>query len=119
VAETAKLCSFSQSPAYVDKLNADMRLVQSHSGAERPIDRIRSKEIEDFLDLKKATGRRRNNLRSEIITLFRYAQTRLSALHRDRKTEAEFVMKDQEKSKSVETFSPQEFETFLGAVRPD
>jgi len=28
-------------------------------------------------------------------------------------------MKDQEKSKSVETFSPQEFETFLGAVRPD
>ena len=29
------------------------------------------------------------------------------------------MMKDQEKSKSVETFSPQEFETFLGAVRPD
>jgi hypothetical protein len=109
----------TRSPAYIDKLNADMRLVQSHFGADRPIDRIQSKEIEDFLDLKKATGRRRNNLRSEIITLFRYAQARLSALPRDRKTEAEFVMKDQEKSKSVETFSPQEFEMFLGAVRPD
>jgi hypothetical protein len=109
----------TRSPAYMDKLNADMRLVQSHFGADRPIDRIQSQDIEDFLDAKKATGRRRNNLRSEIITLFRYAQVRLRALHRDRKTEAEFVMKDQEKSKSVETFSPQEFETFLGAVRPD
>jgi hypothetical protein len=33
--------------------------------------------------------------------------------------EAEFAMKDEEKSKSVETFNPQESETFLGAVRPD
>jgi hypothetical protein len=107
----------TRSRAYTDKLNADMRLVQSHFGADRPIERIQSQDIEDFLDAKKATGRRRNNLRSEIITLFRYAQARLRALHRDRKTEAEFVMKDEEKSKSVEIFSPQEFETFLGAVR--
>jgi len=34
----------TRSPAYIDKLNADMRLVQSHFGADRPIDRIRSKE---------------------------------------------------------------------------
>jgi hypothetical protein len=31
----------TRSPAYMDKLNADMRLVQSHFGADRPIDRIR------------------------------------------------------------------------------
>jgi len=34
----------TRSPAYTDKLKADMRLVQSRFGADRPIDRIRSKE---------------------------------------------------------------------------
>ena len=91
----------------MDKLNADMRLFQSYFGADRSIDQIRSDEIEDFLDSKKAASRRRNNLRSEIITLFRYAQIRLRALHRDRKTEAELVLRDQTKRKPVvlvETF---------------
>jgi integrase len=107
----------SRSTAYTDKLKADMRQVQSHFGADRPIDRIQSQEIEDFLDAKNATGRGRNNLRSEIITLFRYAQIRLRALHRDRRTEAELVMRDQTKRMPVATFSPEEFESFLGAVR--
>lgn len=70
----------NRSEAYTDKLNADLALLESHCGADRPIDRIRSDEIEDFLDSKKAAGRRRVNLRSEIITLFRYAQNRLRAL---------------------------------------
>ena len=109
----------NRSDAYMDKLNADMRLFQAHFGADRPIDRIRSDEIEDFLDSKKAVDRRRINLRSEIITLFRYAQIRLRALPRDRKTEAELVLRDQTKRKPVETFSPQEFQTFLGVVRPE
>jgi integrase len=109
----------NRSAAYMDKLNADMRLFQSHFGADRSIDRIRSDEIEDFLDSKKAASRRRNNLRSEIITLFRYAQIRLRALHRDRKTEAELVLRDQTKRKPVETFSPKEFQTFLKVVRPE
>ena len=109
----------NRSPAYTVKLNDDLALLQSHFGADRPIDRIRSDEIEEFLDSKKAAGRRRINLRSEIITLFRYAQNRLRALPRDRKTEAELVEKDQTKRKPVETFSPEEFESFLGAVRPE
>jgi hypothetical protein len=92
---------------------------QAHFGADRSIDRIGSDEIEDFLDSKKAAFRRRNNLRSEIITLFRYAQIRLRALHRDRKTETEPVLRDQTKRKPVETFSPSEFQTFLGIVRPE
>ena len=96
----------NRSPAYMDKLNADMRLFQSHFGADRSIDRIRSDEIEDFLDSKKAASRRRNNLRSKILTLFRSAQIRLRALNRDRKTEAELVLRDQTKRKPVETFSP-------------
>jgi hypothetical protein len=104
----------NRSSAYMDKLNGDMRLFQAHFGADRAIDRISSDEIEDFLDSKKAASRRRNNLRSEIITLFRYAQIRLRALHRDRKTEAELVLRDQTKRKPVETFSPNEFQTFLG-----
>jgi hypothetical protein len=99
----------NRSAAYMDKLNADMRLFLSHFGADRSIDRIGSDEIEDFLDSKKAASRRRNNLRSEIITLFRYAQIRLRALHRDLKTEAELVLRDQTKRKPVETFSPTEF----------
>jgi len=57
----------SHSSAYTDKLNADILLVKRHFGADRPIDRIRSDEIEDFWTPKKAAGRRRNNLRSELI----------------------------------------------------
>jgi integrase len=109
----------NRAPAYIVKLNNDLALLKSHFGADRSIDRIRSDEIEDFLDSKRATARRRNNLRSEIITLFRYAQTRLRALHRDRKTEAELVLRDQTKRKPVETFSPEEFEAFLRAVKPE
>jgi hypothetical protein len=37
----------NRSPAYMDKLNADMRLFQLHFGADRSIDRIQSQEIED------------------------------------------------------------------------
>jgi hypothetical protein len=109
----------SHSSAYTDKLNDDIFLVKRHFGADRPIDSIRSDEIEDFLDSKNAGDRRRNNLRSEVITLFRYAQNRLRALPRDRKTEAELVDKVKAKGKSIETFSPQEFEVFLGAIRPN
>ena len=109
----------NRSLAYTVKLNNDVALLESHFGADRPIDRIRSDEIEDFLDSKKAAGRRRINLRSEIITLFRYAQNRLRALPRDRKTEAELVEKDQTKRKPVETFTPEEFETFLTAVKSE
>jgi integrase len=109
----------SRSPAYTIRLSDDLALLEAHFNAKRPIDGIRSNEIEDFLDSKKATGRRRNNLRSEIITLFRYAQIRLRALHRDRKTEAELVLRDQTKRKPVETFSPEEFDAFLGTVRPE
>jgi hypothetical protein len=83
------------------------------------IDRIRSDEIEDFLDSEKAASRRRNNLRSEIFTRFRYAQIRLRTLHRDRKTEFELVLRDQTKRKPAETFSAQELQTFLGVVRSE
>jgi hypothetical protein len=41
----------NRSEAYMHRLNADMRLFQAHFGADRPIDRIRSDGIEDFLDL--------------------------------------------------------------------
>jgi hypothetical protein len=47
------------------------------------------------LDSKNAADRRRINLRSEIIRLFRHAQIRLRALPIDRKTEDELVLRDQ------------------------
>jgi hypothetical protein len=103
----------------VQALSRQSLLLESHFGADRPIDRIRSDEIENFLDSKKAAGRQRINLRSEIITLFKYAQIRLRAIPIDRKTEAELVLRDQTKRKPVETFAPEEFETFLGAVKPE
>jgi hypothetical protein len=107
----------NRSAAYMDKLNADMRLFQAHFAGNRQIDRIRSDEIEDFLDSKKAAARRRNNLRSE--TLFRYAQIRLRALHRDLKTEAELVLtKGPTKRKPVKTFRTNKYQTFLRVVRP-
>jgi hypothetical protein len=82
-----------------------------------PARRIRSDEIEDFLESRNSGARRRNNLRSEIITLFRYSQARFRALPRERKTEPELVIRNETKRTSVATFSPEEFEAFLGAVR--
>ena len=109
----------NESAAYTDKLRDDMLLVQLYFGADRPIDRIQSEQIEDFLDSRKSGSRRRNNLRSEIITLFRYAQNRLRALPRERKTEAELIERLKQKRTSVPTFAPEEFQLFLGAVREE
>ena len=47
---------------------------------------------------------------------FRQLQFALRALPIDRKTEAELVLRDQTKRRPVETFTPEEFETFLGVV---
>jgi hypothetical protein len=65
VIEKFLVAKSNRSTAYMDKLNGDMRLFQSHFGADRSIDRIMSNEIEDFLDSKMAASRRRNNPRGD------------------------------------------------------
>ena len=65
VIEKFLVAKSNRSTAYMDKLNGDMRLFQSHFGVDRSIDRIMSNEIEDFLDSKMAASRRRNNPRGD------------------------------------------------------
>jgi hypothetical protein len=60
----------------------------------RQIDEIHSDDIEESLDQMQIAGRRRNNPRGGVVTLFRHAKTRLRALPRDRVIEAELVQRD-------------------------
>jgi hypothetical protein len=101
---------------YTDRLEDDLRLALKFVGYDRLIDEIRSDDIEESFDQMRIAGRRRNNIRGGVVTLFRYAKTRLRALPRDRITEAELVAKDEVRRKSIETFTPAEMALLLRAV---
>jgi hypothetical protein len=76
---------------YTDRLEDDLRLVLGFVGYDRRIDEIRSDDIEESFDQMRIAGRRKNNIRGGVVTLFRYAKTRLRALPRDRITEASWL----------------------------
>ena len=100
----------------LDTSIANLRLRVLKTPYRSPKAKLRPTKSKIFWISQKAAGRRRINLRSEIITLFRYVQIPLRALPRDRKTESELVLRDQTQRKPVEAFSPEEFETFLGVA---
>jgi hypothetical protein len=102
--------------AYTDRLEDDLRLFLRFIGYNRRIDEIRSDDIEESLDQMQIAGRRRNNLRGGVVTLFRHSKTRLRALPRDRVTEAELVQRDEVQRKAITAFTPAELELLLGAV---
>jgi len=79
----------SKSSRHTQSLERDLRLFETFIGAERQIGAIMAPEIQSFLDSRECGMRRKANLRSSIVALFRWAR-RMSYLP-ERTTEAEKV----------------------------
>ena len=109
----------NRSAAYMDKLNADMRLFQAHFGADRSIDRIRSDEIEDFLDSKKAavTAADQSALRNNHSVQVRPDPA--SRTPSGSKNRGRTGAKGPNEAQTRRNIQSEEFETFLGVVRPE
>ncbi len=76
---------------------------------------ITTREIEDWLDGLKVTGRTRNNYRNLITTLFAFAKGR-GYLPKDRATEAETVPEAKETPSEIGILTPEQMMDLLGVA---
>jgi len=102
------------SPHYVNRLEDDLTYFSRTAPPE--IEKITSADIKTFLNSCDVGPRRWNNLRDQIVTLFRFARGE-RYLAKDRSTEAEDVTKMKVARKTVETFTPKELELILTHTR--
>jgi len=102
------------SAPYVNRLRDDLKSFAKD--APDHIERVTSAEIKKFLDSCEVGARRWNNMRDQIVTLFRFAK-QCRYLPRDRSTEAEDVTKLKVRRQTVETYTPEEFKLMLDHTR--
>lgn len=102
------------SDTYVDRLEDDLK---AFSGAvPDEIEKVQAPDIKKFLNSLKVGPRRWNNLRDQIVTLFRYARSQ-RYLAKDRTTEAEDITKMKVARKTVDMFTPEELDEILKNTR--
>ena len=99
---------------YVDRLEDDLKSFAAAVPEE--IEKVHAPHIKEFLNGCKVGPRRWNNLRDQIVTLFRFARSE-RYLPKDRTTEAEDVMKMKVARKTVAMFTPEELELILENTR--
>lgn len=102
------------SAPYVDRLEDDLNCFSKVVPSE--IEQVTAVHIKGFLNSCKVGPRRWNNLRDEIVTLFRFARSE-RYLAKDRATEAEDVAKLKVPRKTVCTFTPHELDLILKNTR--
>jgi integrase len=107
----------AKSSRHVQSLERDLRLFESFIGATRPIAAIAAPELQRFLDSRQAGERRKFNLRSAIVSLFRWCR-RMSYLD-DRTTEAEKLEPIECGPGKVNVLLPCEMRILLENVRPE
>lgn len=78
---------------------------------------IAARDLDAWLRAAGRAPRTRNNLRAQVITLFRFAQA-AGYLPRDKKTEAELTARAKVREAAVEIFTPDEVRRLLAAVKP-
>lgn len=100
---------------YVDRLEDDLKSFAAV--VPEQIEQVHAPEIKRFLNGCKVGARRWNNLRDEIVTLFRFARSE-RYLPKDRTTEAEDVAKMKVARKTVAMFTPEELGIILENTRP-
>ncbi len=101
-------------PKYIKGLDDD--LAEFASGNPGNIGNIRAGEIEAWLNSLDVGARRRNNIRAEIVTLFRFAKDR-GYLAESRRTEAEKVPRiSDRRGGSVSVYTPDDFKKLLDAL---
>lgn len=99
---------------YVDRLEDDLKSFAAAVPEE--IEQVRAPDIKRFLNGCKVGARRWNNLRDEVVTLFRFARSE-RYLPKDRTTEAEDVTKMKVARKTVAMFTPEELGIILESTR--
>lgn len=103
------------SAPYVDRLEDDLKSFAKAVPGE--IEKIQAPQIKGFLNSCEVGPRRWNNLRDQVVTLFRYARAE-RYLPKDRTTEAEDVAKMKVARKTVDMFTPEELQLVLENTRP-
>ena len=103
------------SDTYVKRLEDDLKAFARTAPDE--IEKIQAPDIKKFLNVCKVGPRRWNNLRDQIVTLFRYARSQ-RYLAKDRTTEAEDITKMKVARKTVEMFSPEDLQIIIANTRP-
>ena len=99
----------------MNRLEDDLKAFAQSAPEE--IEKIQAPDIKKFLNSCKVGPRRWNNLRDQIVTLFRYARSQ-RFLARDRTTEAEDITKMKVARKTVEMFSPEDLQIIIANTRP-
>ncbi len=99
---------------YVNRLEDDLKSFAAVVPEE--IENVHAPHIKEFLNGCKVGPRRWNNLRDQIVTLFRFARSE-RYLPKDRTTEAEDVTKMKVARKTVAMFAPEELELIIENTR--
>lgn len=99
---------------YVNRLEDDLKSFAAVVPEE--IEKVHAPHIKEFLNGCKVGPRRWNNLRDQIVTLFRFARSE-RYLPKDRTTEAEDVTKMKVARKTVAMFAPEELELIIENTR--
>ena len=94
------------------------KFAASPAVADKPIVSVTEADIDAYLGTLTVAPRSRHNVRTSIITLFRFGQRR-RYLPEDRKTEAEKVAKEHWIRKPAAIFTPDELRAYLAHVRPE
>ena len=100
---------------YVDRLEDDLKSLAAVVPDE--IEKVHAPHIKEFLNACKVGPRRWNNLRDQVVTLFRFARSQ-RYLPKDRTTEAEDVTKMKVARKTVDMFTPEELRIIIENTRP-
>ena len=104
------------SAAYLRDLNTRLpRIAVAFSG---PIGQVTQSQIEDWLRSLPGSLRSRNNYRSLVVTLWRFARQR-GYLLRDRATEADQLSRAKDNGTEIEIFSPQELAKVIAKADAD
>lgn len=99
---------------YVNRLEDDLTTFAASVPDE--IEKVQAPQIKQFLNGCEVGARRWNNLRDQIVTLFRFARSE-RYLPKDRTTEAEDVAKMKVARKTVDMFTPEELRIVLENTR--
>jgi integrase len=100
---------------YVNRLEDDLKSFAAMVPEE--IEKVQAPHIKEFLNGCKVGPRRWNNLRDQVVTLFRFARSE-RYLPKERTTEAEDVAKMKVARKTVDMFTPEELRIILENTRP-
>lgn len=99
-------------------LDMRARLRTAAKAFKKNVADIKTADIDEWLQgMKKLSGRTKNNYRTAVRTLFRYARDK-NYLPRQEKTEAEFTNRHAEEATEIEIYTVNQIKTLLSRISP-